>query len=96
MTIYVAEFSTFGVDPNSGQAIMKMPPLVEQKLSTPGASNPFSSATKAIRVHTDAICSIAIGTNVVGATTSNMRLAANQTEYFFVNAGDQLASTSNV
>jgi hypothetical protein len=96
MTVYIAEFSTFGMDPNTGEALAKVPPIVpEQKLTPPVASAAFNTATRFVRVHTDAIVSIAWGTGVASATTNNMRLAANQTEYFAVNAGDQLACIVN-
>ena len=48
-----------------------------------------------IRVHCDAICSISIGNSPV-ATTTNKRLAANQTEYFGVIPGQQIAVITNV
>jgi len=95
--LYVAEFSTFGMDPNTGQAVAKVPPLVEQKLANAGAavlSSAFNAATRFVRLHTDSICSVAFGAAPV-ATTSNMRFAANQTEYFAVNAGDSLSVILN-
>jgi hypothetical protein len=95
MTVYIAEFSSFSVDPNTGEAIAKVPPMVEQKLTPPVASNPFGAATRFVRIHTDAIVSLAWGTGVATATVANMRLAANQTEYFGVNAGDQVACIVN-
>jgi hypothetical protein len=62
---------------------------------SPTLSNAFALTTILIRVHSDAICSIAIGGSPV-ATTSNMRLAANQTEYFGVKLGDYLSVIANV
>lgn len=96
-SIYVAEFSVFGVDPNTGEALAKVPPITEQKVTYPAASSPFNVATRFVRIHNDATggVSIAFGTGVASATTSNMRLAANQTEYFMVNAGDQVAAVAN-
>lgn len=43
----------------------------------------FNSTTRLIRVHCDVACHIAIGTSPT-ATTSSMRLAAGQTEYFVI------------
>ncbi len=54
----------------------------------------FNSSTTFIRVNTDAVCSIEIGTNPT-ATTSSKRLAANQTEFFGVYPGARLAVISN-
>lgn len=54
----------------------------------------FGDSTKLIRVHVDAICSIAIGKTPT-ATTNSMRLAADTTEYFGVQPGDKLSVISN-
>jgi|SRR5579872_332708 len=57
-----------------------------------GGSSTQSSAlqgnTKTIRLHTDAICSILVGTNPTAATT-NKRMTAGQTEYFSIAEGSQ-------
>ena len=53
----------------------------------------FSIYTALVRVHTDSICSVAIGNNPT-ATTTNKRLAANQTEYFGVGAVGQVSTGS--
>jgi hypothetical protein len=58
------------------------------------ASAPFDPRTKFIRVHTDAICSIAIGVNPTAVATE-MRMAANQTEYFGVGANSKIAVITN-
>lgn len=57
-------------------------------------SSAFNAKTKMIRVHTDAICSIAIGSNPT-ATATKMRLAANQTEYFEVKPAYKIAVIVN-
>lgn len=54
----------------------------------------FNQNTRYIRVHTDAICSILIGSNPTALVTSK-RLAANQTEYFTVSPGHKLAVIAN-
>ena len=43
----------------------------------------FLPGTRFIRVHTDAVCSIALGANPTAVATGK-RLAASQTEYFKV------------
>jgi hypothetical protein len=55
----------------------------------------FASTTKLIRVSVDAICSIAIGPSPI-ATSGNKRMAANQTEYFFVHPGHYLSVVENL
>lgn len=58
------------------------------------ASAAFGARTTFIRLHTDAICSIAFG-KAPTATTSNRRMAANQTEYYFVRPGDKVSAVIN-
>ena len=54
----------------------------------------FNGATRVIRVHTDAICSVKIGANPT-ATADDKRMAANTTEYFGVVPGDKIAVITN-
>jgi hypothetical protein len=86
-------------------AMAQEPAVVDQTpvaiSGTQAQSAAFGSTTKFIRVHTDVICSILIGPTSLNsgagpeATTSNKRLAANQTEYFGVSAGQLLSVISN-
>ena len=56
----------------------------------------FDNATTIIRVHTDAICSIAIvATTTSTATTSNKRMGAGATEYFGVRGGYHVSVITN-
>ena len=86
-TVYVAEFATVGGTSNFGVAGAQVPPIRELTVTISGASvalaSVFTTNTKFVRVHADAICSVAFGLTPT-ATTSNMRFAANQTEYFSV------------
>jgi hypothetical protein len=100
--LYIAEYSTFGMDPNTGEAVGKEPsldqtPVVIGAGSLAGAA--FGASTRLVRIHTDAICSIVFGQvggpNAPVATVNNKRLAANQTEYFGVNPGDTVAVITN-
>lgn len=74
------------------------PALVEQTPVVIGAgslqSAAFGSSTRLVRIHTDAICSIAFGSNPT-ATANSKRLAANATEYFSVKPGDKVAVITN-
>lgn len=64
---------------------------------SPVQSNLFGFNTILIRVNCDSICSIKIGApGTTVASTGNMRLAANQTEYFAVRQGDVLSVVANV
>lgn len=100
-TLYVAEFER---PRNQWVDIANAPPVVEQTVAIGGASTQCTNAfggtnqtqykTAMIRVATDAICSIAIGTNPT-ATTSTMRMAANTVEYFSVSPNMKIAVISN-
>lgn len=86
-TLYITEFSTIGTSIN-GQAtqVAKLAPIAEQTVAIGGGSTQsavLNVNTNLIRVHTDAICSIAVGTNPT-ATAVKMRMSADKEEYFAV------------
>ena len=91
-TLYVAEFG------QSDWQVAVEPPLAEQTVAIGGSSvqcsNAFHASTRLIRVHTDAICSIAIGGDPT-ATSSKRRMAANATEYFGAQGGQKIAVITN-
>lgn len=88
-TVYVAEFAEPSTIQGGLTPMAKVPPLAEDTVTidvTSTQSAAFNAKTRLVRIHTDAICSIAFGTNPT-ADATNMRLAANQTEYFEVPKG---------
>jgi hypothetical protein len=93
--LYIAEFER---PRNQWVNIANAPPIIEQTPVVIGAgslqSSAFNAKTAMIRVATDAICSIAIGTNPT-ATVNTMRLAADQVEYFSVQPNQQIAVIAN-
>ena len=94
--IFITEFAALANV--TGCNIAMMPPLAEQTVAI-GAetdSNAFNAHTRFIRVHNDAICSIAIGLTPTASTTT-MRLPADSIEYFAVplNAGYKLSVITN-
>ena len=96
--VYIEEFPESPVGKN-GQIIPagRQPSLATQVVSiTVGSlqSAAFNAKTKFIRMHADSVCSYLFGSNPT-ATTTTPRMAANQTEYFAVNAGDKVAVISN-
>lgn len=98
-TLYVSEFKEFAtiIATDAPVKAVRLPPIAEQTVAIGGASTAstaFSSITGVIRLSTDTACSIAVGRSPT-ATTSNMRLAAGQTEYFAVAAGQQIAVIAN-
>lgn len=100
--LFIAEFSKnahmwAGGETISAPQADDNPAYVEQTIAIGGASVPsaaFGGATRMIRVHTDAICSIQIAAAPV-ATSDTMRLAAGQTEYFGVKPGHKIAVIVN-
>jgi hypothetical protein len=96
--LYIAEYSVLKQVEGSGVAqIAQAPPLAEQTVSIGGSStqsSAFNAGTNYIRIHTDAICSIAVGSNPT-ATSSTQRVAADQTEYFGVTPAHKIAVITN-
>jgi hypothetical protein len=94
--VYIAEFETMPNVPGGGAQIAPLPPIAEQtvNITTETDSNAFNVNTHFIRVHADAICSIAAGAAPT-ASTSTLRLAADQTEYFAVQPGHKLSVITN-
>jgi hypothetical protein len=89
--LYVTEFSGVASSQLGGSytQVSREPPLADQTVAigvSSVASAAFNTSTTLIRVHTDAICSVAIGATPTAAAT-NRRMAANQTEYFGVPQG---------
>jgi hypothetical protein len=99
-TLYISEYAQLG-DLGSSSELLPLslePPLAEQTVALSGASaqsNAFGPFTKYIRVHTDAICSILVGSNPT-ATTAKKRIPADHTEYFGVKPGDKIAAITNL
>lgn len=94
-TLYIAEFER---PRNQWVNIANAPPIAEQTVTISGASAPsvaFNAKTAMVRIHTDAICSIKFGATAPTATVTNMRLAADTTEYFSVNNNSFVAVISN-
>lgn len=97
MPVYVTEHTSPRIAHGNPLPVVQLPPLATQKLTNGGASVQsavFNSQTRIIGIHPDAIVSIAIGTNPT-ATTNDKRMAANTTEYFFVEAGQRVAVINN-
>jgi hypothetical protein len=97
-TLYIAEIAELGVDAHGVSVVAPvMPPVVEQTLSIGGGSVPsaaFNGHTRFVQIHTDAICSLAFGPSP-SATTSNQRLAANETRFYAVTPGNKVAVIAN-
>lgn len=96
--IYISEYSEMAMWGGSRAPAPNAPALVVQTPIAIGGvsvqSAAFNAETKIIRVHTDAICSVKIDADPT-AGANDMRLAADQTEYFGVAPGGKLAVVSN-
>jgi hypothetical protein len=91
--LYIAEFAEMQIGPAGRVGQMPMqPPLAEQTVVNTGAttqSAALNTNTRFVRLHTDAICGVAFGTNptAVAGSGGSMRMAAGQTEYHAVPKG---------
>lgn len=105
-TLYVREYQGIGNTKNvTGIGLSNLPtqgaqePGVDQPIininpsTTP--SVPFAPTTQLVRLHTDAVCSVAFGPPGTIATTSNARMAQNQTEFFSVIPGHVVSVIAN-
>jgi hypothetical protein len=95
--IYVNEFPELRVFQGGGVQAPELPSLAGYTVANAGASTQsaaFNAKTKFIEVHTDSICSILVGANPTAVTTQG-RMAAGETRYYRVNAGDKIAAILN-
>lgn len=94
--LYVGEYTALATRVSEAPFV-QAPPVAEQTVAIGAGSvqsSAFNAATRIIRVHTDAICSILIGANPT-ATATKGRMAAGSTEYFGVTPGDKIAVITN-
>ena len=79
--LYVTEYGTISGLPATANGQMPLePPLADYVVSIPGTSPAFQPTTRCVRLHCDAICSVLFG-QAPSATTTNGRMAQNQTEF---------------
>ena len=99
--VYITELARQGRDASGKRMVVgEEPGVANQTVNITASSvqsSAFNAATAFVRVSTDAICSIEIGTNPT-ATATTRRLPANSTEYFAVPIGQsyKLAAITNV
>jgi len=92
--MYIDEYSNMGLGGNAQAPLT--PPVTNQTVAPGAASAAFNAATRYVRLHTDAICSFKFGPPGTTAATTNARMIAGQTEYFFVVPGNVVAVIANV
>lgn len=92
-TMYVTEFQ--GSPPVSvTYQVARAPAVVEQTVAigvSSAQSAAFNASTGLVRIHCDVVCNVKVGGADPTATTSTLRLAAGQTEYFRVEPGAKVA-----
>ena len=98
--LYVTEFGEMGNPPLSADIggvpqVARMPSIGTQVVTftTSTASATFNDRTRFIRVHTDAACHITVAASPT-ATTSMLKMVADQTEYFAVTPGQKIAAVT--
>lgn len=91
--LHIAEFADWARLPGGKGFLVKGPPIAKQSIAIAGASTPaaaFNVKTRVVRLQCDAICRVRV--NEAGsADATDMRFAAEQTEYFGVDPGGALA-----
>lgn len=97
--LYITEFAQEGIDAlGRVMPVAAAQPIAQQKVvfSTSTQSATLNANTTLVRLHVDGVCSVAFGTNPTASTT-NMRLVTDQTEYFGVqaNSGLKIAAITN-
>lgn len=92
-SLYITEYSAEGVDAQGRiMPAAVAPSITTQKIAFAGASvqsAALNEQTTLVRLHTDTACHVLFGANPT-ATTGNMRLAADATEYLSVKANSGL------
>lgn len=87
--LYITEYADMAQTVRGGAQVAAQPSVANQVIDYSAgvaSSAAFNALTTYVRIHTDAICSIAFGTAPT-ATTASKRLAADNTEYFGVPIG---------
>jgi hypothetical protein len=83
--VYITEYANIAVGPGGRLSqIPEEPPLAEQTVVIGAGSlqsSAFNSKTRVIRVASDAICAVLVGTNPTAVNGTSGRMAAGQTEY---------------
>lgn len=88
-TLYVTEFPSGGRDHGASVPVAFAPAIQNNNVAigAEAKSAVFATNTRLVRLHTDTICFVKFGTAPTAVTATDARMAANQTEYFFVTPG---------
>jgi hypothetical protein len=95
--LFIEEFTEQGFIGGGPTTMGKQPSIAVQTVAIGGTSeqsDAFDTATRVVRLHTDAICSYRFGADPTASATTP-RMAAGQTEYFSVQPGHKVAVITN-
>ena len=96
--LYVRELPNLRVYQGTQLQAGEAPALAEYRVANDGVSTQspaFGAATRFIEVHSDSVCSILVDSNPTAVITKG-RIAAGETRYYRVRAGDKIAAVLNV
>ena len=89
--LYITEYQRVASNDFGGGIQAPLEPPIDEQTVAIGAtsvqSETLNSATRLVRLHTDAACHLAIGINPT-ATTSNRRMIADSTEFIGIPNGN--------
>ncbi len=92
--LYISEFSQTGAEKSGGEVMAPLCPAdVEQAVAVGGASvasTAFVANTRYVMLHTDTTCCLAFGATPT-ALAGFHRMAANETRFYGVVAGQKVA-----
>jgi hypothetical protein len=98
--LYITEYEDkWSKQAADAMQVVREPPVVDQTplaiAASAAPSSAFNARTTLVRLHTDAVCSFAIGPVGTVATANSQRMAANQTEYKLVTPGHIVSVITN-
>ena len=95
--LFITEYSRLAIEAQGFPVLVGLEPSRTQTVAIGGGSVQVTlgAGARFVRLHTDAICHVKFGTNPTASATE-MRMAANQTEFFGVKGGELLAVISGV
>lgn len=92
--LFVSELTSLGFDARGGAVLAPQMPSSNEQIVAIGAvsaaSAPFAAGTKYVMVNADVACCLAFGVGPTAVNTAH-RMGANETRFYAVRPGDQIA-----
>ncbi len=92
--LYITEYATLAVISGTEVPVGQEPGIYQTPVAIGAGSlqsAAFNAETRFVRLHTDAICSVAFGANPTAVAQTQNRMVVGQTEFFGVNPSQKLA-----